>query len=432
MHEKQFEMPSDIIEAGKAGRLVLFAGAGISTENKRCYPWSFYEEIKQQMDMSDSEQITFPQLMTKFSERPNGRRELIRRIKKRFDYVESFPELYREATRFHKELSSIYLIRDIITTNWDDYFERECGATPFTSAEDFVFWDLPDRRILKIHGSIHNYGSLIITEEDYQKCYKNLNKGLLGGFLKTLLATKVILFIGYSFGDEDFNRIQKYLSREMQGLIPHAYVVTIDETARGKFEAMNMTPIVTDGTYFIRKLKETLTEDGLLIPDSTFWMAEAFLEAVGEIHRKIAEINLRKYPEVMFTLSYQDGLVHALERVKAMRHTGEYAHSCDIVRVIQAYKDKRKIHLKKRLYFNVAYIDGYMDGLMFLLVDEDQRRQASPFYLFGYREYISDFREYRKIINSGEVYHKSARNYAEYKVQNWSKGMTVHHNPFLG
>ena len=45
MHKKDFDMPNDIIEAVKSERLVLFAGAGISTENKRCYPRTFYEEI---------------------------------------------------------------------------------------------------------------------------------------------------------------------------------------------------------------------------------------------------------------------------------------------------------------------------------------------------------------------------------------------------
>ena len=29
-------------------------------------------------------------------------------------------------------------IENIITTNWDDYFEKECGATPYVSPEDFA------------------------------------------------------------------------------------------------------------------------------------------------------------------------------------------------------------------------------------------------------------------------------------------------------
>ena len=32
-------------------------------------------------------------------------------------------------------------IENIITTNWDDFFERECGATPYVSPEDFALWE---------------------------------------------------------------------------------------------------------------------------------------------------------------------------------------------------------------------------------------------------------------------------------------------------
>lgn len=430
-YKKEFDMPVDIIDALKDDRLVLFAGAGISTENRRCYPSTFYEKIKEEMHLSDSEQLKFSQIMSRYSEQPNGRRKLINHIKERFAYVESFPELYRQATGFHKELSSVYFIRDIITTNWDDYFERECGATPFTTAEDFVFWDLSDRRVLKIHGTIRNYGSLVITAEDYKKCYRQLNKGVLGGYLKNFLATKTLLFIGYSFGDEDFSMIQQYLSKEMRGLNPHAYVVTIDDNAKEKFKGMNITPIITDCTFFIEKLKELLIKDDLIIPDDNLYMASGYLEFMYGIHKKIDEIDLRTNPEVIYTLSYQDGLIHALERVEARHKTGEYSNPYNIINVTQAYLEERAVKLKKKQYFDVAYIDGYVNGMLFLINDKELKDKTNPFYLFSYRDKINNFEEYLNLINNDKVYHKNARNLAEKIVKTVGPEITVHHPPFL-
>lgn len=430
-NKRPFDFPEDILTAVKEGRLVLFAGAGISTENRRCYSSTLFEEIRSELKIPEDSNLSFSKLMSVYCSRPNGRRKLISRIKNRFDYVMSFPELYREATRFHRSLSQIYLIKDIITTNWDDFFERECGAIPYVTGEDFVFWDLPDRRVLKIHGSIQNYGSLVATEEDYKKCYSSLNKGIIGSFLKTLLATKVLVFIGYSFGDDDFNRIQKYLENEMKGLIPHSYIITLDERAQERFENQNLTPIITDGSYFIDTLKQILVNDHTLIDENIFYYVDALLEVVQEIHSQVSEISFHKNPEIIYTLSYQDGLLHAFERILARKKTGEYSHPCHIISFINSYAKLRKEKIRKRAYFDAAYIDGYIEGLMLLVVDEEERGKLSPFYLFGHKGQIKSFNEYLEIIDSGISFHKQARIQAE-KLASKSMLETVpHHIPFL-
>lgn len=223
----QFSMPDEIIEAIKQEKLVIFVGAGVSTENQNVFGYSLYEDILYDLGIKKSQNISFSNLMSKFCEQPNGRSKLLQKIKNRFDYIDSFPQLYQIATNFHQELSTIYQVNEIITTNWDDYFEKECGAIPIVTPEDFAFWDYPGRKVFKIHGSINNYGSIVATEEDYKKCYKKLRSGLIGSSLKLILATKVVLFLGYSFGDEDFNKIYNLLKKEMKGILPHAYIITL-------------------------------------------------------------------------------------------------------------------------------------------------------------------------------------------------------------
>ena len=51
-NNKPFELPEEIIEAAIEGNLVLFCGAGISTEGKTVLPYSFYESIKNELELS--------------------------------------------------------------------------------------------------------------------------------------------------------------------------------------------------------------------------------------------------------------------------------------------------------------------------------------------------------------------------------------------
>ena len=47
-----FDLPKEIVEVALKGDLVLFCGAGISTENKNVLPYSFYSSIKEVVILS--------------------------------------------------------------------------------------------------------------------------------------------------------------------------------------------------------------------------------------------------------------------------------------------------------------------------------------------------------------------------------------------
>lgn len=132
---QDFRIPSELLNAVTKGKLVVFAGGGISTEDRVVLPNTFYEGVADDISVNKSDALDFPTLMSRFCNRPNGRQKLITRIAERLAYVKSFPELYGGATAFHRELSTIFQIDTIITTNWDDFFERECAAIPYVSAE---------------------------------------------------------------------------------------------------------------------------------------------------------------------------------------------------------------------------------------------------------------------------------------------------------
>lgn len=432
-NSRNFDLPQDIIEAAKAGELVIFAGAGVSTESKNVFKFTLYEDIKSALKIDAKEDVSFSELMSEYCKQPNGRQKLLRKIKERIDYVNGFPELYRGATRFHSELATIHQITEIVTTNWDDLFEKECGAVPIVTPEDLVFWKNPERKVLKIHGSINNFGSIIATKEDYDNCYETLEKGVIGGTLKNLLATKCVIFIGYSFGDEDFNEIHNSLIKEMKGLNPHAYIVTIDENAHDKFRDYDITPIITDASYFIHNLKRHLISKGVMLEDENFKTVFRVMENIKKEHMKLCStVNVREQPEMIYTLSYQDGLIHSLERILNMNKTGEYSDPEKLVKMIHSYHDilQEKEHISN--YYDASYVDGYINGLI-LLLSTDESESLPVYYVYGYDGDIVEFDEFVEVAKEAESIHPEAYNQAlQFVKENVGENdIAIHHIPFL-
>jgi hypothetical protein len=358
-------MPKGIIEAAEQGRLVLFCGAGISTENKTVLPHSLYTEVQEQLGEIDYA-ISFSKLMQRYCNEPNGRRKLLQLIKKRFEYIHSFPELERQATAFHNELAELYFIKTIITTNWDTYFETYCGATPITIPEDLAFWDDYERYVLKIHGSINNLSTIVATSDDYAKCLENFRDGSIGAKLKDILATKTVVFIGYSFGDENFSQIIDFLREEQRDIFPHIYVVTIDDTLEEKLSFKNATFIVTAGTHFLHRLKQSMQENGKLVNSGISPFVCEALDIARNIHAKVSKISLQQHPSAIYTLSYQDGVKHAFERFIQMNKSGEYCipgRVCDMTVSYASIVDKNR---KIGNYWDMAYFEGYLNALIYI------------------------------------------------------------------
>ena len=76
-NNKSFNMPDEIIESVKNEELILFCGAGISTESKNVLPISFYMDIlnflNDKYSLGLTTNISFSELMSTFCNMvPNG------------------------------------------------------------------------------------------------------------------------------------------------------------------------------------------------------------------------------------------------------------------------------------------------------------------------------------------------------------------------
>lgn len=424
-------MPTRLVEACIGGDVVVFAGAGVSTESDSVLPWTLYSEVAAEVQAEPD--ASFPAVMSAF-EAANARPALLQTIKKRFDYIDAFRGLRNAATGFHQELSTLFYVEQIVTTNWDTYFETECGATPIVTPEDYAFWGLPGRKVFKLHGSMNNLGSIIATEEDYERCYQALREGVIGSTLKHMLATKTIVFVGYSFRDEDFARIYQLIREQLGDMTPRPFIVTLDQDFE---EAMypDATVITTDGAYFIAELKRAIrAEKECLLPDDRFDGIEDFDQEVREVHTKMyAALSMKEYPLVTYAAVYQDGLMDAMGRILTMRHTGAYSHKCDVERMMQTYERWRKEAVRKKAYWDVAYIEGYQNGLLYLLVDDDSRPSAPLYYVFGVEGApLYEFDAFLEAIKDGEHLHKTAYRAAKRAVERFeSSDIVLHHPPIL-
>ena len=365
---------------------------------------------------------------------PNGRRNLLRKIRERFNYIDSFPEIKRQATAFHRELAPIYQIKTIITTNWDTYFEDCCDAVPITIPGDVALIEDNVRHVFKIHGSINNISSLVASTKDYEDCYNRLQNGVIGANIKSILAKKTVVFIGFSFGDEDFSRILEYLRAEMGDIYPHIYIVTIDENLNDKLGYKNSTTIVTSGTFFLHILKNTLFEEGAIVGGDVETKVEVALEILNDLHEKVSKIKLDDYPNAIYSLFYQDGMIHAFERYMQMKKTGEYNQPWYISCIAKKYDKIIKECHEAENYCDESYFEGYLNGLIFIDVCGDKLdgdTELPPMiFLPNCKKDLTSVEifksELERLAKSKSKYTKYAK---ELVKQKWEDGMVVHHPP---
>ena len=359
---KDFELPENIISS--IHEVVLFVGSGVSTESKAVFPDSFYSIICQELNINPNKKIPFPKVMSLYCKKTGGRENLLNKIKERFDYFKAWPELYMQATDFHRELAIFPCIDKIVTTNWDDFIEIETNATPFISDEDIIFWERPGKKVLKIHGSINSLGSIIATEEDYKRCYSNLQKGVIGSQLKLFLAKNIIIFLGYSFTDSDFQKIYKIIAKRMNALKKQAYIVTLDKQNDKFWRNKGLIPIRTDGVYFIHKLRKLFEVKGCILPMGNLNRVLVIKNHIGKAHDFTSKkYKHYHYPEIIYCLSYQDGILHAFSYLLNKVHYGYSLCVNNLNNSIDVYEELLKKY--KKNWLENSYLNGYLKGLYY-------------------------------------------------------------------
>ena len=421
-----FQVPDAVAQAFLNGDLAIIAGAGVGVD--AAFPFTFAEDVIAELQLNP-EGMAFPDVMSAY-ERRHGRIGLLERIKERLDYVKSFPELNDEATRFHRELSSAYTVNDIYTTDWDDSFERECGAVPFAADRDWAFWRLSGRKVFKIHGGLSSPASLIATDADYSQCYGKLDHSIVWEKLEQMLEPKTIVFVGFGFHDTDFNAMCGAFHHRMKQLIERSYVVTEDDAEPSQVAGMMQT-LRVDPLTFVQKLKELYPPEDF-VADDRFEGISDFKEDVRvEREQMIEEGDIREDGEMLLAAAYQDGLLHTCEHIEANRADGRYSSRRYVDQKIAGYGQLREMKVQAKHYEDVAYIDGSVNGLSFLLADDDEREKTPLYYVFGHEGPLTTLEQFRQAAGQAESLDAEAHERGTERAASLEPGAEYRHSTSL-
>jgi len=332
--------------------MLLFVGAGASTEVHNA-GGSFYDRVRSVLGVQ--EEPEFPDLMTAFVEE-YSRNELIELFLQHLLYKKSFPTLFDRISDFHWRISVNPFVREIITTNWDDLFERITGAVPLVVGEDFAFWDAPVRKVLKIHGSILNPGTIVATRDEYERSLADLRSGAIGSAAKLLIATRTVVFVGYSFRDDDIREIVDVLRSDLSSAARKCYFVHPDPEFVAPLAGAEV--IRTSARHFATLLDDALVEDEVLLPRDMYDRIDCLLDREADARARGYRLEIAQYPLEIYDLAYRDGVRDCYGRLQAQQHTGQDRTHFALLDRIRMYVDWLRGATRARDYWNAAYIEG--------------------------------------------------------------------------
>lgn len=158
----------------------------------------------------------------------------------------------------HQAIASIGVTT--ITTNYDTLTERAfhgLGKRLSTVWKDEHLPGMFEPMLIKIHGTIDEPSSCVITEDDY---YRWLDREPeLRDLVRALLLTKTVCFIGYSLADPNFRAILRIL-RFKFGMTKRPGVVVVRESDGQSYdhrfitESLGLSIVQADATAFLRAL----------------------------------------------------------------------------------------------------------------------------------------------------------------------------------
>jgi hypothetical protein len=117
-HDVDFDLDPFLVEELVNNNVVVFAGAGVSTERALSAPHSLHTALAADLGLEDTS-TAFPDVAETLSNRPDGRFRLMRIIQEHLDYVAKFADTRYEATKFYREASTMPYLKTFITTNLD-------------------------------------------------------------------------------------------------------------------------------------------------------------------------------------------------------------------------------------------------------------------------------------------------------------------------
>ena len=195
------DFPKPLITALRDGRLVIFAGAGVSMGHPACLP--NFEQLACRVAKGTGKTRKKLEMPDQFL----GRLEDAD-VDIRSRVVELLQPNSLKPTKLHQNLLRLYNkvqnVR-IVTTNFDQLFEQATDNlfNPAPKVLEAPVLPLGERfqGIVHIHGSVSEPQEMVLTDRDFGRAYLTEADGWARRFLVDLFNNFTVLFVGYSHSD---------------------------------------------------------------------------------------------------------------------------------------------------------------------------------------------------------------------------------------
>lgn len=205
--------------------------------------------------------------------------------------------------------------RMIITTNYDNFIETRFQKKINVHIGNKGLFNSPGElgELYKIHGSIDDPNSIIITTEDYKQAKRN--SAIINAKILSSLVESPILFMGYSLTDENIQSLLRDLSKNMPFPIDEAAkrigVINyeknkqnIEESLRDTNFGVHYTEIKTDNYIEIYKAVSKINQG--IPPHEIAKYQKAFKQIIeikgkeGNLDQVLTSfIDLKKLPDAL-------------------------------------------------------------------------------------------------------------------------------------
>ncbi|ACB77734.1 DUF4020 domain-containing protein [Opitutus terrae] len=269
------DIPESLLAAQDEGKLVVFAGAGVSMGTPSNLPdFAALAELIAQRPLTDLEKSRLDHFLGELKAEGRDVHSLA---------VEALNRPSSRHTRLHEEIVRLFERPEhvrIVTTNFDPHFTTVVRsvhpALPIYSAPA-----LP--RGGDFHGLVYLHGAasgpardLVLTDEDFGRAY--LTEGWARAFLEQLFSHYYVLFVGYTLTDPPAHYMARGLPTEPQ---PRRFAIIHEEPARWRRLGVGVIPFTVGAGNDFSSLTAGITRWAQVTRGSNFWIEDQIIQLLA-------------------------------------------------------------------------------------------------------------------------------------------------------
>ena len=278
------DFPEPLLTALRNGKLVVFAGAGVSMGEPANLP--NFKDLAEKIAQGTGTALKDDEPVDRFL----GRLKLEQGVDVHARAAQVLSEGDPRPTELHRNIlrlcSASGQVR-IVTTNFDLLFERAVKDVSDFNPEIFRSPALPlgqgFKGIVHVHGTVSHQSGMVLTDEDFGRAY--LTEGWARRFLVELFREFTVLFVGYGHNDTVMNYLARALPEREKNRRFALTGGSSHELQHWRF--LGIEPII---------YPQTSGHDHSGLHDGVRRLAEVFGRGILDWKREITEIAAKKPP----------------------------------------------------------------------------------------------------------------------------------------